>query len=79
MITKQDALTQPRELWHVRKKNADGTPVRVRINGACRTWKTRPDDFRLPVKSGISHYGYITPANAAEWCLPERWAVERFW
>ena len=54
-------------LHHVREKNADGTPVRCRVNGACETWKTRPDDFRLPVKYGLKQCFYITPHNAHEW------------
>jgi hypothetical protein len=35
-----------------------------RRNGATQTWKTRPDDFRLPVKYGIRSYDAITPGNA---------------
>jgi len=71
MISKHTAtsLGHRCELHHVKLKNADGTPVRCRVNGACKTWKTRPDDFRLPVKHGLKHCFYITPANAAQWGL----------
>ena len=31
----------------------DGTVRRVRASGALKTWKTRPGDFRLPVKYGM--------------------------
>lgn len=79
MITKEIALTQPREMWHITAKNADGTPLRCRSNGGCKTWKTRPDDFKLPVKYGMYEYDYITPALARSWCLPERWEIEKFW
>lgn len=51
---------------HVSEKNADGTPLRVRVNGKCRTFKTR-DDFILPVKYGLRHCGYITQDNAQFW------------
>lgn len=54
-------------LHHKTEKNADGTPVRARVNGQCKTWKTRPDDFRLPVKYGLRHCFYITPENAGDW------------
>lgn len=47
-------------------KNADGTPQRWRRNGATKTWKTRPDDFRIPIKRGLNEYAYITPSNAHE-------------
>lgn len=35
-----------------------------RRNGRTQTWKTRPDDFRIPVKWGLRGYDSITPANA---------------
>lgn len=47
-----------------------------RVNGACKTWKTRPDEFSLPVKYGFrGPYSYITQANAADFhaaadCIP---------
>jgi hypothetical protein len=37
----------------------------VRVSGKCKTWKTRPDDFQLPVKYGMYESLYITPSNAA--------------
>jgi hypothetical protein len=77
MITKQIALTQPRELLHVTMKNKDGTPLRVRSNGMCKTWKRSPDKFELPVKYGLYQYAKITNDNAHEWCLPERHMIER--
>lgn len=66
MVTKEQALTVS-QFHHVRLKNADGTPVRCRANGRCKTWKTRPEDFRLPVKHGLKQCFYITPRNADEW------------
>lgn len=69
MITKAIAttLTSRTILEHVSVKNADGTPARCRVNGKCKTWKTRPDDFQLPVKHGLRDTFYITPFNAADW------------
>lgn len=49
-------------------KNADGTPLRCRVNGKCKTWKTR-QDFRLPVKYGLRECFYITPKNYLEWVV----------
>lgn len=66
MITKTDALTR-QQFFHVTARNSDGTAVRCRANGACKTWKTRPDDFRLPVKYGLRDCFYLTPSNADEW------------
>ena len=69
MITKEIAvgLRVGTELRHKTLTNADGkTPYIVRVNGACKTWKTNPR-FRLSIKRGLYEYGYITPANADEW------------
>ena len=39
-------------------------PINWRANGKCKTWKTRPDEFKLPIKHGLYQYGYITQDNA---------------
>mgnify|MGYP006958860388 CR=1 FL=1 len=69
MITKEIAqgLRYRQELQHKSVRNADGTPARCRVNGKCQTWKTRPEDFSLPVKHGLRDCFYITPANAGDW------------
>jgi hypothetical protein len=36
---------------------------RLRRNGATRTWRTRPSDFRIPTKAGLRAYGEITHLN----------------
>lgn len=41
--------------------------VRARVNGACKTWKRRPEAFRLPVKHGLREYAYVTESNAQWW------------
>lgn len=66
MVTREDALKSVR-FEHIIAKNSDGTPVRCRANGACKTWKTRPNDFRLPVKYGLKTSFYLTPSNADQW------------
>lgn len=35
-----------------------------RRNGSTKYWKTRPDEFRIPVKHGLRDYGYIDQDNA---------------
>jgi len=39
-------------------------PIMWRANGKCKTWKTRPTEFKLPIKHGMYSYGYITQDNA---------------
>lgn len=43
--------------------------TRVRPSGKCKVWKTRPSDFRLPVKYGMYESAEITQNNAADWHL----------
>lgn len=76
MITKSDAVRlgdyfNRTTLYHREVKNADGSAARCRVNGKCKTWKTRPDDFSLPVKYGLRDCFYITPENAHEWSETE--------
>ncbi len=73
MITKDDAmkLTHGQTIYHTSLKNADGTATRARITGACRVWKTRPSEFRIPWKHGLYTYGAVTQDNADEWTLVE--------
>ena len=40
-----------------------GAARRCRANGALKTWKTRPGDFRLPVKYGLRECSAIVPRN----------------
>lgn len=74
MITKEIALSLKfgAELHHATFKDSRGAPLRVRVNGQCKTWKSpsRSSDFRLPVKQGLYMYGYIEPANASDWQIP---------
>ena len=73
-ITRAIALTLPHgATLHHRTllTSSRRTPVRCRVWGRCVTWKTRPDDFRLPVKAGLKTHFYITPLNASDWSLTD--------
>lgn len=65
-VTKNQA-EKIRNFEHVSIKNADGTPARCRAMGKCQTWKTRPTEFKLPVKHCMYQSFYITQDNANEW------------
>ena len=49
--------------------------VSVRRSGATKTWKTRPGDFRAPVKWGLRDSFYITPSNAHRFYTSEEEAA----
>ena len=40
-----------------------------RSNGRAKSWKTRPEAFRLPIKYGLYGYGAIDERNAGEYHL----------
>ncbi len=77
MISKVTAqAAQYRDIFHhSEERNSDGTPTRCRVNGVCKVWKTRPNEYRLPVKQGMYGHGYITEENGGEWYQTEAAAV----
>jgi hypothetical protein len=58
-------------LYHRDARTADNTPVRWRVTGLVKTWKTMPDRVRIPVKHGLYSYGYIDEADLQDFCLEE--------
>lgn len=71
-INKQQALTL--DTFHTINSN-EGTKCHTwRRNGATKTWVTRPDDYRVPVKFGFNfgarNYANITPDNADRFYAP---------
>jgi len=72
-MTRQEALSLAKDqiIYHVTARNRDGTALRARVNGKCKTWKTRPDEFQLPVTHGLWNHFYIIEVNAAEWSLED--------
>lgn len=72
MLTKQQAMNLRHGdiLHHVKLRGSDQKPLRVRVSGMCQTWKTRPQEWRLPVKYGLYVNGTVTHLNACLWRLP---------
>lgn len=81
MITKTEAVITRtgRAILSVLHQNADGTPQRFRVSGRCKTWKTRPNEFRLPVKRGLYQHGYITHENAQDFVWEYASPLENFY
>lgn len=54
-MNKSDAVSAHigQTFYHKSAINADGSARRVRVSGKCKTWKTRPTEFSLPVKFGL--------------------------
>ena len=51
--------------------DSDGKPSRAKVTGRVQTWKTRPNDFRVPLKRGLYDTGQLTPSNASRFTLTE--------
>jgi outer membrane protein assembly factor BamB len=49
---------------YVRVRN--GNLWQVRRNGATKLWKTRPGEFRIPIKYGLKNHGEITHHDVIE-------------
>lgn len=77
MLTKEMCVnaTHGTIFYHVKLRNADGTPLRARVNGKCRTWITRANDYALPMKHGLKQCFHITQGNSMEWAINETAAV----
>lgn len=45
---------------HIWARTRQGRYWLVRRNGATKLWKTRPEDFKIPVKAGLKDCFYIT-------------------
>lgn len=73
MLTREQAITVPygTVLYHIRFRNRDGSAARVRVSGRCKTWKRRPEDFRLLVRHGLFDCFYLTPDNASSFTLSD--------
>lgn len=71
MITKSEAMQVNSTIYVIGLYNSDGTAVRYKINGKCKTWKTRPSEFKVPIKYGLKGYDYLTDENAHLFSLTE--------
>jgi len=62
MITLEQAknLKHGDILHHIEYKNADGSPVRLRVTGKVKTWKSNPNRIVVPLKYGYKSYGYLS-------------------
>lgn len=72
MVTKQQAMTERHFHMNGCSKTVGPrggetfTCYRWRASGMCQTWKTRPDDFRLPIKFGMYRSYKLTQDTAHE-------------
>lgn len=71
------SLTLGQILYSLDYVNSDQTPQRYKVNGRPKTWKTRLDQVKIPVKRGLYEYGYIWHYDLTDFSLSETYAKER--
>lgn len=77
MVTKEQAATNrefhrgPCRKYIGPRGGVERITEHWRASGNIRTWATRPDDFRLPIKYGLYRSDEITQHNAREFHLAE--------
>lgn len=54
------ALQYGQTLHWLGGKNADGSPMRYKVNGAPKTWKRQPERVQVPLKRGLYEFTYLT-------------------
>ena len=57
--------------------NADGTPMRCKVNGRPKTWKTRIGDVSVPLKRGL--YEYLRVGTTVRDLPLSRFTKTPFW
>lgn len=62
-------------LYHVENRNHDNSPQRWRVNGKVKTWKTRPNEVKVPVKNGLRNCDYVTHDDLQLVCMTEEEAL----
>lgn len=69
-MTPETALSlRPHQTIHHRfLKNADGSPLRARVNGKPVTQK-RAGTWRVPLKHGLKTYFNLSPHNVNDWSI----------
>ena len=66
-ITIEHALARG-DVWALM---GNGRWWRLRQNGQVKLWKTRPTEFRIPVKAGLRAYGAITECSRIGMANPQ--------
>jgi len=73
MITLEQvkSLSYGQIIYHVSKKNSDGTAMRARVSGKVKTWKRDASRVHVPVKHGLYESYWIDETNLDLFTLEE--------
>jgi hypothetical protein len=70
-IARAKKLSYGDHIYAKHEYNADGTPMRFKVNGAPKTWKKDPSRIRVPLKRGLYEFGYLDNGNNNEFATRE--------
>lgn len=72
MITIEEAknLRRGQYICHSKIRGWQNKPLRFKVNGNVKTWKTDPNRVRVPLKHGLCEYGYLTEDNLQDFYIP---------
>jgi len=76
-LTRADVLGGVQRVHMNDRHRPDGTCYEWRSNGRVQTWKTRPNDFRWPVKYGMYEYGSIDSYDVKDYHRADTCPVDR--
>jgi hypothetical protein len=65
------AIETALDTGRIQAEMTNGRWWQVRRNGATKTWKTRPGEFRIPIKAGLRSCAYLTEANSRHFRMEE--------
>ena len=78
MITLEQAknLKWRQEIYHNHyRQNGGKTPETWRVNGQVKTWKTRPNEVKVPIKHSLYSFSYLTHNDLNEFSLTKEEAM----
>lgn len=73
--TQIETALDANELWAAMR---NGRYWRLRRNGRTQTWKTRPSEFRIPVKAGLKAYAALTETSDVRFVENPSWREGNF-
>jgi hypothetical protein len=68
-IAQAKKLSYRNQIYSTTLRDSTGHSVRARVNGKVQLWKTRPTEFKVPMKHGLRDGFYLTQDNANQWSL----------
>ena len=70
-LSEAKALRHGQTVYLTDHFDSTGRASKARVSGKVQTWKTRPNEVKVPVKRGLYDSGYITERTLDRFTLTE--------